>query len=147
VRPLLRVDVDDVGVAHQQERALAPVPLETGDDVRAVGLEREDLDRNPFRLQHLREVIGRGLLAARRGHRRIARVEPDQRLEVAHGLVFDGRPVGSLGGKRRGRERDQDESEASHGGMIAPASVSRQRCRARPVRRAPLVPFEYDPRR
>ena len=46
MRPLLRVDVDDVGVAHDEERPLPATALEAGDDVRPVRLEREDLDRN-----------------------------------------------------------------------------------------------------
>ena len=48
MRPLLRVHVDDVGVAHDQQRPLAAVALDARDHVGPVGLARVDLDRQAF---------------------------------------------------------------------------------------------------
>ena len=66
MRPLLRVDVDDVGVRHQQQRTLAAVALEARDHVRPIGFEREHLRRDAFLVEHLLEVVDRRLLAAGR---------------------------------------------------------------------------------
>ena len=79
-RPLRRIDVDDVGVRHQQQRTLRAASLEAGDQVQPVRLELEDLRRDAFAIEHLLEVLGGGSLVARR----IARVDPEHRLKVLH---------------------------------------------------------------
>ena len=41
MRPLRRIDVDDIGVAHEEQRALRAVPLEASHEVRTLVLQRE----------------------------------------------------------------------------------------------------------
>ena len=73
MRPLRRVHGDDVGVPHDQERALAAGSLEAGDDVGATGVEREDLRGDALTVEHGLEVIGGAALVAGR----VARVDPE----------------------------------------------------------------------
>ena len=88
MRPLLGVDVDRICVRHQQERPFRAVTLESRDQVRTMGLEREDLNGNSFRLENLFQVIDHRLLATRR----ICRIHLQNRLEVAHRLFVDFSP-------------------------------------------------------
>ena len=68
---------------------LRAVALQARDDVGPVRLEREELRRNAFLVEHLLQVLdGRPLVAGR-----VAGVDAQQRLEVAHRLFFDLRPV------------------------------------------------------
>ena len=77
-RPLLGIDVDDVCVRHEQERALLAGSLQPRDDARPMGLERDDLHRNALLFEGRFDVVGRRLLVAGR----VARIEAEQRLEV-----------------------------------------------------------------
>ena len=120
MRPLLRVHIHDVGVAHDQQRPLAAVALDARDDVRPVGLARVDLDRQAFALQHALQVVGGGFLVAGR----VAGVELDQRLEVAQRLGLNRFPVG-IGrrlGVRRGDEcrgREECKGRGAHAAIVA----------------------------
>ena len=87
VLPLRRVDRDDVGVGHDEQRPLPAVALQPRDDVRPLRIEREDLRRDAFLVEHLLEVVDRQALVAGR----IAGVEPQHRLKVLHDLVFERR--------------------------------------------------------
>ena len=53
MRPFLRVDVDDVGVAHDEDGPLGAAALEPREDVRTTRLEREDLRPGCPRLRAL----------------------------------------------------------------------------------------------
>jgi hypothetical protein len=89
VRPFFRVHVDHVGVAHDEERPLAAVPLQPRDEVGAIRFEREHLDGDAFLLEDLREIF-RGFELA---PGRIAGVEAQQRLKVPHRLFLGTRPI------------------------------------------------------
>jgi hypothetical protein len=94
VGPLLRVDVDRVGVPHDQQRPFAAVPLQPRHHVRPVRFDGEHLDGDALALENVLQVVGGGLLVPRR----IGGVEADERLEVAHRLLLERRPVeGGLG--------------------------------------------------
>ena len=51
VRPLLRIDVDDVGMTQDEQRTLSSRTLDPRNDIGTMCFEREDLDRNPFALR------------------------------------------------------------------------------------------------
>ena len=88
-RPLLRIDVDGVGVRHQQQRPLLAGALDARDEFGPMRFLREQLHRDAFGFEHLLEVIDDRLLAARR----IGGVHLDDGLEVLQRLGFDLRPV------------------------------------------------------
>ena len=88
-RPLLGIDIDDVRVRHEQERPLLAVPLQPRDDARPMWLERDDLNRNALLFEGRFEVVGRRLLVAGR----VARIEAEQRLEVAERFGFRLGPI------------------------------------------------------
>ena len=81
-RPLLALHAHDVGVRHEQDRTLRAVAPDARDQVRALRLERERLDRNAFRLEHLFQVVDRAGFVAGRA----AGVDLDQRTVVAQDL-------------------------------------------------------------
>ena len=93
MRPLGGIDTDDVGMRHQEDRALAAVSFQTRHDIGTMRLDREHLDRNPVVLEHLAHVVGRRLFVAWR----VARVEPNQRLKMAHRFFLERGPVGRFG--------------------------------------------------
>jgi calmodulin len=117
-RPLGGIHVHRVGVRHDEQGLFAAVAFEPGHHVRPVRFEREGLDRNALGLEHLHEVLGRLLFAARR----IAGVEPHQGLEVPQGFFFERSPVGLGGAERGGCEQasQQDRDELFHRASIAP---------------------------
>jgi hypothetical protein len=87
--PFLGIDGDHVGVGHHEQRPLPPVALEPSHHVHPVGLRLEQLHRDAFALEHLLQILGRRTLVAGR----IAGVDSQDRLEVAHGLLFQGRKI------------------------------------------------------
>ena len=114
IRPLLRVDVDDVGVPHDEEGPLLAVALEAGDDVRTLGLEGQDLGRDALRLEHLLQIVGRRLLVAGR----VGRVHAHERLKVAERFFVELRRVGwlrCLSGRSDDREGDHEQAVAHRG--------------------------------
>ena len=121
--PFRRIDVDDVAVADDEERPLAAVALQSSDHVGPVRLEREELRRNAFLVEHLLDVLRGGQLLARR----IAGVEPQQRLVVAHRLFFERRPVRRLwrlsDRHRCPRERCRDIHQPSHDASLGRSTV------------------------
>ena len=68
---------------------MLPLPFSRATTFGRWGSSAKHLCRNAFLVEHLLEVVGRRLLASRR----VAGVEAQQRLEVAHGLVFELGPV------------------------------------------------------
>ena len=86
------VDVDRVRVAHQQQRPLLAVALQARDQIRPIGLERELLELDAGRGQHLLQIVDGRPLAA--GRRRIGRVESDQFLEMRDELGVGRGPIG-----------------------------------------------------
>src|SRR6185436_1843275 len=120
MRPFRAVHGDHVSVAHDEERALATRSLQAGDDVRAIGVERENAHRDPFAIEHALEVIrGAAFVAGR-----VARVEPEERLKVLECFTLDVTPLrlerlGNSwpGGGERDDDREGDGWE-SHGQMI-----------------------------
>ncbi len=69
-------------------------------------LDGEHLDRDPFLLEYLLEILGRLALRARR----IGGVHAQERLEVLHRLCLDLRPIRSvrlLGDDGRGDEQSE----------------------------------------
>ncbi len=112
--PLRLVDGDHVAVAHDQQRLLLAVAFQAGDDVGAVGVEREDLRRDAGLVEHAFEVLGHDVLVAGR----VARVEAQHRLELLHHLRLERLPVrpGRLREHARQRQRDDGacSAEARH---------------------------------
>ena len=92
MRPLLRVDGDDIGVPHQQERPLLAVALDPHDEIRPLRIPGEHLIRNALLVEDLLQVLDRAHLVPRR----TAGVELEQRLEVREGLGLEG---GLIGGR------------------------------------------------
>jgi hypothetical protein len=79
-------------------------PLAVRDDVRPVRLERKHLHRDALGFEHLYQVVGGGLLVARRARR----VHAHERLEVPQRLGLDaGRPALRLRARTGGRETEQ----------------------------------------
>ena len=62
--PLRGIDVDDVGVPHDQQRPLAAVAREARDDVGPLLFEREHLHRYALALEDFRKIVGGGLFVA-----------------------------------------------------------------------------------
>ncbi len=133
-RPFLALDADDVGVAHEQERALLPVAFQPGDEVRAsAGLPLEDLRRDPLFVENLLdERVGLRLVA-----RRIARVDLHERGQRLRDLVARGVEIGRSGPRLSGDDepdenaRDGNAECGSHRAAILHA--------ARPAKIALLV--------
>ena len=113
VRPFLRVDVDDVGVAHDEDRPLGAAALEPREDVRTTRLERENLHRNTLGFEHFLQVLGGRLLVPWR----IRRVHADERLEVPECFGVEDRPVRFLPCLSRRDETREDQRHhcAAHG--------------------------------
>ena len=89
VGPLFGIHVHDIRVSQDEQRTLAPGALESRDDVRTMGLEREDLNGDPFTFENAFHVVGRWFFATRR----IGRVHADQRLKVAQCLGLYRGPI------------------------------------------------------
>ena len=90
MRPLRGVDLDHVGVAHDEERPLLAVASQPRHEIGPRRIVGEALRLDALLLQDRLEVIdGRALVA-----RRVARVEPQDGLEVSHRLRLEARPVG-----------------------------------------------------
>ena len=83
-RPLLRVDGDDVAVAHVEDGLLRPLPFSRATRFGRFGSSAIDLDRDPFLLEHRLDVVGDEILVAGR----IARIEAEKRLEVRQCLLL-----------------------------------------------------------
>ena len=83
--PFLGVDADDIGVAHDEQRPLPAAALEPRKNVRATGLEREDLDGDALGLEDVLQVFGCGQFVARR----IGCVHADERLEVPERFLVE----------------------------------------------------------
>ena len=116
VLPLLRVHVDGVEVADDEQRPLPARSLEPRHDVRAVGVGGQQLHRNALGLEHLLHVVGRRLLHAGR----VARVDPDQRLEVPQRFCLERDEIRlerCLGGGRADGDQGQNggEQRVAHG--------------------------------
>jgi len=107
----LRIDGDDVGVSHQQNRPLAAVPLDSRDEIGTIGVEREHPRSNPLAFEDPLQVVRRELLVAGG----IARVQPKQRLEVLHGFVFERLPVGRARRLRQHRPHRDDGKRRDRG--------------------------------
>jgi hypothetical protein len=104
VPPLRRVDVDGIRVRHDEQRPFAAVTREPRDDVRPVRLERKHLHRDALGFEHLYQVVGGGLLVARRARR----VHAHERLEVPQRFGLDaGRPALRLRARAGGCETEQ----------------------------------------
>jgi hypothetical protein len=89
-RPFLRVDGDDVAVPHVEQRLLLPVALQTRNQIRSLRIGREDLDGNPFLLEHRLDEVGDEVFVSRR----ILRVKAYEGLEISERLIVETRPVG-----------------------------------------------------
>jgi hypothetical protein len=99
--PLLRIDVDGIGVRHQQQGLLLAAAFQPSDEVRTMRFLGKHLDRNAFGFEHLLQVIGDRFLVAGR----IGGVHLDDRLEVLQGLGLHRRPVRLRRGLRGQRRR------------------------------------------
>ncbi len=108
MRPLRRVDLDDVGVAHDEQRPLLAGAAQPRDEVRSRRVVGEPLRLDAFLLQHRVEVVHHQALVARR----VARIEPEDGLEVLHRLGLEPRPV-RLGTLGMCRPCDQGRQESS----------------------------------
>ena len=87
--PLRVVGRHHVAVAHDEQRPLAAVALQPGDEVGPFRIGADDLRRDAFLLEHLLEVLDQhGFVAGR-----IAGVDAQHRLVVLHRLVLQFRPV------------------------------------------------------
>jgi hypothetical protein len=91
--PLRALDAHHVRVPHEQDRALAPVPLQARDQVAAPCLEREDFGGNALAVEHGLDVIGGGGLVS------AARIDPHELLQERQRLVAGLREIGQ-GGRR-----------------------------------------------
>ena len=113
VRPLLRIDVDDVGVAHDEDRPPGAAALEPREDVRTTRLERENLHRDALGFEHFLQVLGGRLLVTWR----IRSVHANERLEVPECFTVEGRPVRCLWRLSRRDQTREDERHycAAHG--------------------------------
>ena len=80
----------------------AAAPFQPRDHVGPVRFERDDLHRDAFRFEHPLEIVGRRLFPSRR----IARIEPDDRLEVPERFLLDLFPVRRGGGLPQPDSRD-----------------------------------------
>ena len=81
-RPLLALHADDIGVRHQKDGPLRAVALDAGDEIGALLILREGLDRDAFLLERLLQIVdGAGLVP-----RRAAGVELDERAVVPEDL-------------------------------------------------------------
>ncbi len=119
IDPLLRVDRDDVGVPHHENRPLLAVALDARDEVGAARVLGEHLVRDALLVEHLLHVLHRARLVARR----VAGVDADQRLEMLQGLGFDRLPVDRRLRARRGRhaarQQRRDDEDPFHAGILA----------------------------
>ena len=102
-RPFLRIDVDGVGVRHDQQRAPLAVAFQTRHQIGSIGLEREDLRADAFLVEHLLQIIDRGLLHPRWLGRRVGRIKAHERLIVLECFGIDFGPVDRCGCLRRER--------------------------------------------
>ena len=112
--PLLRIDVDDIGVPHDEERTLLATALEAGDHVGTARLEGQDLGGDAVRLEHLLQILGRRLLVAGR----IGRVHAHERLKMPERFFVELRGVGwrwRLSGGGGDRESDHEQGVAHRG--------------------------------
>ena len=104
IDPLLRIDGDDVGVAQDEDGLLLAVPLDACDEIGAVRVGGEHLNRYALFLEDLFDVGDRaGFVAGW-----ITRVELDERAEVLKRFRFDRFPVdGRLCTSVRGHASEQ----------------------------------------
>jgi hypothetical protein len=79
LRPLVALDGDDVSVGHEQQGFVRAVAPQAGDDRCAIGGRADGFTIHAVTGEDAADVVGREDLASRR----VARVEPEQRLEVS----------------------------------------------------------------
>ena len=110
--PLLGVDVDDIGVAHEEERALRAVAADASDEVGPIGVDGEDFRLDPFGFEDAFEIVHRGPFASGR----VAGVEAQEILKMFKRFFVDGFPIrrhDGFGGPALEGEEDEAEGKAA----------------------------------
>src|SRR5262245_17239225 len=115
MRPFRRINFDDVRVPHNQHRAFFAIATQTSHEVWPFRIEREDFGFDAFTVQNRFQVFNHDAFIAGR----IAGVQAQNRLEVAHGFFFDLRPIRLRRLLRRGRieqnkQREQSQTSERH---------------------------------
>ena len=117
-------------MAHDQQRAFRSVALQSGDNIRARRIFRDDYIGDAFVVEDLLQIIDDPRLVAGR----VGGIDAHKCLEVAHRFVVDFGPVGSLRRSLKRTEKGTHQqmphgiSVASEGGAgWSPRSLNPQR--------------------